>query len=212
MALLTGPFLLYSRATWEMLLAFLVPTFVWYPCVPLLTAQGLPPFPCLPRASCHHKVKGVLATFLTVWFCPVALSLHSCPAQLPCWPADALCLGLFSPAPDEDGISPMGWLLDQYLESRDAAYNPQSRAAAFSSRVRRLTNLLVHVEPCEASPSECWGFRRELGCLVPTTLHAAGVCSSLPPLPQPVYLPVCDPLPGTITLGRSMRKGPQAHP
>ena len=54
--------------------------------------------------------------------------------------------------------------MDQYLECREAAHNPQSRAAAFSSRVRRLTHLLVHVEPCEAPPavaasprpSECW--------------------------------------------------------
>uniref|UniRef100_A0A8C3YL25 Cullin 7 n=1 Tax=Catagonus wagneri TaxID=51154 RepID=A0A8C3YL25_9CETA len=69
-----------------------------------------------------------------------------------CWEALVSPLVQNVTSPDEDGISPMGWLLDQYLESRDAAYNPQSRAAAFSSRVRRLTNLLVHVEPCEASP------------------------------------------------------------
>ncbi|CAH7214942.1 Cul7 [Phodopus roborovskii] len=52
---------------------------------------------------------------------------------------------------DENSTSSLGWLLDQYLECRDAAHNPQSRAAAFSSRVRRLTHLLVHVEPCEPS-------------------------------------------------------------
>lgn len=46
-------------------------------------------------------------------------------------------------------MSALGWLLNQYLECREAAHNPQSRAAAFSSRVRRLTHLLVHVEPCE---------------------------------------------------------------
>lgn len=64
----------------------------------------------------------------------------------------------------------MGWLLDQYLECREAAHNPQSRAAAFSSRVRRLTHLLVHVEPCEAPlavgttpwPSEYCEFSGEL--------------------------------------------------
>ncbi|XP_016832869.1 cullin-7 isoform X3 [Cricetulus griseus] len=53
---------------------------------------------------------------------------------------------------DQDSTSSLGWLLDQYLECRDAAHNPQSRAAAFSSRVRRLTHLLVHVEPREAAP------------------------------------------------------------
>ncbi|XP_045397945.1 cullin-7 isoform X3 [Lemur catta] len=69
-----------------------------------------------------------------------------------CWEALVSPLVQNITSPDEDGISPLGWLLDQYLECREAAHNPQSRAAAFSSRVRRLTHLLVHVEPCEASP------------------------------------------------------------
>lgn len=69
-------------------------------------------------------------------------ALETCPA-----------LACFSQPLDEDGISPLGWLLDQYLECREAAHNPQSRAAAFSSRVRRLTHLLVHVEPWEAPPA-----------------------------------------------------------
>ncbi|XP_054424739.1 cullin-7 isoform X1 [Pteronotus mesoamericanus] len=67
-----------------------------------------------------------------------------------CWEALVSPLVQNITSPDEDGISPLGWLLDQYLECREAAHNPQSRAAAFSSRVRRLTHLLVHVEPCEA--------------------------------------------------------------
>ncbi|KAM7136968.1 cullin-7 isoform 1-T1 [Molossus nigricans] len=66
-----------------------------------------------------------------------------------CWEALVSPLVQNITSPDEDGISPLGWLLDQYLECREAAHNPQSRAAAFSSRVRRLTHLLVHVEPCE---------------------------------------------------------------
>ncbi|XP_023368532.1 cullin-7 isoform X2 [Otolemur garnettii] len=69
-----------------------------------------------------------------------------------CWEALVSPLVQNITSPDEDGISPLGWLLDQYLECREAAHNPQSRAAAFSSRVRRLTHLLVHVEPCEVSP------------------------------------------------------------
>ncbi|XP_030171398.1 cullin-7 [Lynx canadensis] len=69
-----------------------------------------------------------------------------------CWEALVSPLVQNITSPDEDGISPLGWLLDQYLECREAAHNPQSRAAAFSSRVRRLTHLLVHVEPCEAPP------------------------------------------------------------
>ena len=52
--------------------------------------------------------------------------------------------------PDEEGVSPLGWLLDQYLECQEPAHNPQSHAAAFSSWVCRITHLLVHMEPCEA--------------------------------------------------------------
>ncbi|XP_062952641.1 cullin-7 isoform X2 [Cynocephalus volans] len=69
-----------------------------------------------------------------------------------CWEALVSPLVQNITSPDEDGISPLGWLLDQYLECREAAHNPQSRSAAFSSRVRRLTHLLVHVEPCGTSP------------------------------------------------------------
>ncbi|KAM9233913.1 cullin-7 [Dugong dugon] len=69
-----------------------------------------------------------------------------------CWEALVSPLVQNITSPDEAGISPLGWLLDQYLECREAAHNPQSRAAAFSSRVRRLTHLLVHVEPYEARP------------------------------------------------------------
>ncbi|CAO2607472.1 Cul7 [Lemmus lemmus] len=68
-----------------------------------------------------------------------------------CWGALVSPLVQNITSPDEDSTSSLGWLLDQYLECRDAAHNPQSRAAAFSSRVRRLTHLLVHVEPCEAA-------------------------------------------------------------
>lgn len=46
-----------------------------------------------------------------------------------------------------EGVSSLGWLLDQYLEQRESSQNPLSRAASFGSRVRRLCHLLVHVEP-----------------------------------------------------------------
>lgn len=111
---------------------------------------------------------------------------------------------------DEDGVSPLGWLLDQYLECRDAAHNPQSRAAAFSSRVRRLTHLLVHVEPCEAPPavvttlrpSEYQGFRwvLRLGALPYVPLLA--YYRLLYPPPHPATCSAyssssfCDPIPG----------------
>ncbi|XP_042527734.1 cullin-7 isoform X2 [Dipodomys spectabilis] len=69
-----------------------------------------------------------------------------------CWEALVSPLVQNITSPDEHGASPLGWLLDQYVECRETAHNPQSRAAAFSSKVRRLTHLLVHVEPCETAP------------------------------------------------------------
>ncbi|XP_022281770.1 cullin-7 isoform X2 [Canis lupus familiaris] len=87
--------------------------------------------------TCWEALVSPLVQNITSPASPTAL--ETCPA-----------LACSSQPPDEDGISPLGWLLDQYLECREAAHNPQSRAAAFSSRVRRLTHLLVHVEPCEA--------------------------------------------------------------
>nr|XP_024103584.2 cullin-7 isoform X6 [Pongo abelii] len=69
-----------------------------------------------------------------------------------CWEALVSPVVQNITSPDEDGISPLGWLLDQYLECQEAVFNPQSRGPAFFSRVRRLTHLLVHVEPCEAPP------------------------------------------------------------
>ncbi|XP_051008828.1 cullin-7 [Acomys russatus] len=69
-----------------------------------------------------------------------------------CWEALVSPLVQNITSADEDSTSSLGWLLNQYLECRDAAHNPQSRAAAFSSRLRRLTHLLVHVEPTEAAP------------------------------------------------------------
>lgn len=126
--------------------------FLWcpgaFPCLPDTTRSG----GALPLSSPYHP--------------SICSSLRSCAAQ----PLPPPCLACFSQPLDEDGVSPLGWLLDQYLECREAAHNPQSRAAAFSSRVRRLTHLLVHVEPCEVPPlvvatprpREYWGLRWEL--------------------------------------------------
>uniref|UniRef100_H9ZFY7 Cullin-7 isoform 2 n=1 Tax=Macaca mulatta TaxID=9544 RepID=H9ZFY7_MACMU len=69
-----------------------------------------------------------------------------------CWEALVSPVVQNITSPDEDGVSPLGWLLEQYLECQEAVFNPQSRGPAFFSRVRRLTHLLVHVEPCEAPP------------------------------------------------------------
>uniref|UniRef100_A0A2K6UQ83 Cullin 9 n=1 Tax=Saimiri boliviensis boliviensis TaxID=39432 RepID=A0A2K6UQ83_SAIBB len=64
-----------------------------------------------------------------------------------CWEALVSPLVQNITSPDEEGVSALGWLLDQYLEQRESSRNPLSRAASFASRVRRLCHLLVHVEP-----------------------------------------------------------------
>ncbi|KAM5262887.1 cullin-7 [Ctenodactylus gundi] len=70
-----------------------------------------------------------------------------------CWEALVSPLVQSITSPDEEGISPLAWLLSQYLECQESAQNPHTRAAAFSSQVHFLTRLLVHVEPCEAAPA-----------------------------------------------------------
>ncbi|XP_027814901.1 cullin-9 isoform X2 [Ovis aries] len=64
-----------------------------------------------------------------------------------CWEALVSPLVQNITCPDAEGVSSLGWLLDQYLEQRESSRNPRSRAASFASRVRRLCHLLVHVEP-----------------------------------------------------------------
>uniref|UniRef100_A0A9L0K731 Cullin 9 n=1 Tax=Equus asinus TaxID=9793 RepID=A0A9L0K731_EQUAS len=64
-----------------------------------------------------------------------------------CWEALVSPLVQNITSPDAEGVSSLGWLLDQYLEHRESSRNPLSRAASFASRVRRLCHLLVHVEP-----------------------------------------------------------------
>ncbi|XP_045246856.2 cullin-9 isoform X6 [Macaca fascicularis] len=64
-----------------------------------------------------------------------------------CWEALVSPLVQNITSPDAEGVSALGWLLDQYLEQRESSQNPLSRAASFASRVRRLCHLLVHVEP-----------------------------------------------------------------
>uniref|UniRef100_A0A8C8EGT5 Cullin 7 n=1 Tax=Oncorhynchus tshawytscha TaxID=74940 RepID=A0A8C8EGT5_ONCTS len=43
-------------------------------------------------------------------------------------------------------LSPLSWLLSEYLDNAESARRCKSRAAIFNSRVRRLTHLLVHVD------------------------------------------------------------------
>lgn len=215
-----------------MYLALLVPVLVWYPKAPLLPAQGqlLSRVSQVPAAII--KTGALLpACIPTTLYLPsdpsfsVLLSSPASPTALETRPA----LACFSPPPDEDGISPLGWLLDQYLECREAAHNPQSRAAAFSSRVRRLTHLLVHVEPCEAPPpavatprpSEYPGFGRELGekrfSMAPhstRTLQPSVPAHVFPPNPlSRSSSPCVSPPPRSIILGwQRVQKGGRAHP
>ncbi|CAH7215431.1 Cul9 [Phodopus roborovskii] len=64
-----------------------------------------------------------------------------------CWEALVSPLVQNITSPDAEGVSSLGWLLDQYLEQRGSVPGSQSRATSFASRVRRLCHLLVHVEP-----------------------------------------------------------------
>uniref|UniRef100_A0A6I8NRT5 Cullin 9 n=1 Tax=Ornithorhynchus anatinus TaxID=9258 RepID=A0A6I8NRT5_ORNAN len=51
-----------------------------------------------------------------------------------------------------DGLSPLAWLLDLYLDHREEARRARGRSAALASRVRRLSHLLVHVEAPPTPP------------------------------------------------------------
>ncbi|XP_036024179.1 cullin-9 [Onychomys torridus] len=64
-----------------------------------------------------------------------------------CWEALVSPLVQNITSPDAEGVSSLGWLLDQYLEHREDVPSSRGRAASFPSRVRHLCHLLVHVEP-----------------------------------------------------------------
>ncbi|NWI08016.1 CUL9 protein, partial [Tichodroma muraria] len=57
-------------------------------------------------------------------------------------------------SPDPDGVSPLAWLLSEYLESMELPRRATGRRAPFGSCVRRLTQLLVHVDPGGPEPEE----------------------------------------------------------
>ncbi|XP_028676954.1 LOW QUALITY PROTEIN: cullin-9 [Erpetoichthys calabaricus] len=63
-----------------------------------------------------------------------------------CWEALITPIVQSITVSDNTKISPLSWLLNEYLENSDAAKRSKSRAAIFNSRVRRLTHLLVHVD------------------------------------------------------------------
>ncbi|XP_071661929.1 cullin-9 isoform X4 [Patagioenas fasciata] len=55
---------------------------------------------------------------------------------------------------DPEGISALAWLLREYLESVELPHRATSHSTVFGSRVRRLTQLLVHVDPSSTEPEE----------------------------------------------------------
>ncbi|NXU41531.1 CUL9 protein, partial [Drymodes brunneopygia] len=57
-------------------------------------------------------------------------------------------------SPDPSGVSPLAWLLSEYLESVELPCRATGHRAAFGSCVRRLTQLLVHVDPGGPEPEE----------------------------------------------------------
>ncbi|KAM9561077.1 cullin-9-like isoform 1-T1 [Salvelinus alpinus] len=63
-------------------------------------------------------------------------------------------------------LSPLSWLLSEYLDNAESARRCKSRAAIFNSRVRRLTHLLVHVDTSRVDteelkpPIKCKGINR----------------------------------------------------
>ncbi|XP_063300230.1 cullin-9 isoform X3 [Pelobates fuscus] len=63
-----------------------------------------------------------------------------------CWEALITPLVQSITTPDTDGLSPLSWLLNKYLENKQLSGRPRSRSSVFNSRVRRLTHLLVHVD------------------------------------------------------------------
>ncbi|XP_017546167.1 cullin-9 isoform X1 [Pygocentrus nattereri] len=51
-------------------------------------------------------------------------------------------------------LSPLAWLLSEYLENAESSKRYKTRAAIFNSRVRRLTHLLVHVDTSRLDTEE----------------------------------------------------------
>ncbi|NXV83258.1 CUL9 protein, partial [Atlantisia rogersi] len=64
-----------------------------------------------------------------------------------CWEALVNPLVQSITSPGTLGISPLAWLLSKYLESVELPHCATSHDDIFGSRVRRLTQLLVHVDP-----------------------------------------------------------------
>ena len=209
------------------LLALLGPACLFGAPVPPSHSLGPAPSPGLSVPADTLRSGGTLPPPVPISVCLVALSPHSSPASLSLSLEMCSAWACFPCLLDEDGISPLGWLLDQYLECREAAPNPQSRTAAFSSRVRHLTHLLVHVEPCEAPavvgatphPSEYREIEAGAQVGVRPCEPPFTYCSFCPSSPysslcaQPIPLPaLCHSHPGTPFGVAACQERPQGSP
>ncbi|XP_068262113.1 cullin-9-like isoform X4 [Nyctibius grandis] len=93
-----------------------------------------------------------------------------------CWEALVNPLVQSITSPDPHGISPLTWLLSEYLDSLEPPRRATSRSAAFGSCVRRLTQLLAHMDPGGPEPEE----PRAAGAAVPGGGRAgAGPCGAI---------------------------------
>uniref|UniRef100_A0A3P8YLH1 Cullin 7 n=1 Tax=Esox lucius TaxID=8010 RepID=A0A3P8YLH1_ESOLU len=69
-----------------------------------------------------------------------------------CW--EALITPIVQSITISGVLSPLAWLLSEYLDNAESARRCKSRAAIFNSRVRRLTHLLVHVDTSRVDTEE----------------------------------------------------------
>ncbi|KFO77187.1 Cullin-9, partial [Cuculus canorus] len=74
-----------------------------------------------------------------------------------CWEALVNPLVQSITSPDALGVSPLTWLLSEYLGSVEPPGHMVSHSAIFGSRVRRLTQLLVHMDPSVPEMEEARG-------------------------------------------------------
>ncbi|XP_028323959.1 cullin-9 isoform X2 [Gouania willdenowi] len=63
-----------------------------------------------------------------------------------CWEALILPIVHNITHTESGAVSPLSWLLSEYLKNAESSRRCRGRAAVFNSRVRRLTHLLVHVD------------------------------------------------------------------
>ncbi|KAM3930738.1 cullin-9-like [Leptodactylus fuscus] len=63
-----------------------------------------------------------------------------------CWEALISPLVRSITTSDPGGVSPLSWLLTQYLENIQGSRRPKAQTSVFNIRVHRLTHLLVHVD------------------------------------------------------------------